>query len=321
MNNLANLKIVAPVRSKFMLEEMIEAGANEVFVGVRNTIFQQLSFDNRFQTVAEFPAHLENWSDLEEIVSIAKSKNLKVIFMANTPYIPKELEESYIAHVLKAVERGVDSVTISSFQSLKLLKDNQINVEIISGSALAPTNMYGAMFLKDLGVTRITVLNSMSIEEIKKLKELGLELMITGNFGTGSIPASCRLWESPNNKEIGEGVRSLYRVYSPEGVNYKTLNILDKATDCSLCNLEDLVAAGITSIKFIGREAPNPVTLATVVDLFRQWKELGLEEMTIEMKKKVMEQEHLMWIMKWLPRFCEKCRCTYLATPITKTYI
>jgi collagenase-like PrtC family protease len=304
-----------------MLEEMIEAGANEVYLGVRNTIFQQLSFDNRFQTVAEFPAHLDDWEDLEDIICIAKSKNVKVIFMANTSYIPKELEKNYIAHVLKAVEKGVDCITISSFQALNLLKDNMINVEIISGSTLAPTNVYGAMFLRDLGVTRITILNSMTIEEIKKIKELGLELIITGNFGTGSIPASCRLWESPNNKEIGEGVRSLYRVYSPEGANYKSLNILDKATDCSLCSLEDLVTAGITSIKFIGREAPNPVTLATVVDLFRQWKELGIEEMTIEMKKKVMEQEHLMWIMKWLPRFCEKCRCTYLSTPITRTYI
>ncbi|GAA3326575.1 hypothetical protein GCM10020331_063030 [Ectobacillus funiculus] len=56
---LDQLKLVAPVRSKFMLQEMLEAGVDEIYVGVRHPLLQQLSFDNRFQTVAGYPAHFE----------------------------------------------------------------------------------------------------------------------------------------------------------------------------------------------------------------------------------------------------------------------
>ncbi|MFY0519494.1 peptidase U32 family protein [Lysinibacillus sp. UGB7] len=316
-----NLKMVAPVRSKFMMEEMIEAGANEIYFGVSNPLFQQMSFDNKFQTVADYPAHFSDWDDLDDIMAMAKAHQIKVIFMANTPFIPNSLETSFQSHVYRALEKGVDAITISSMQSLNLLKNVEKNIQMISGSQLAPVNKYGAEILTELGVRRITISQSMTLEEIQSLRNLDVELMITGNFGTGSIANYCRLWESPNNNEMGEGVRTLYRLLSPLNNQINQHHILDSATDCSLCNLEDLVSSGVTAIKFIGREAPNPVTLAMVVNMFNEWKEMGVSGFSIEQKMKVMEQEQLMWIMKWVPRFCEKCRCSYKSTAITKTYI
>ena len=316
-----NLKMVAPVRSKFMMEEMIEAGANEIYFGVSNPLFQQMSFDNKFQTVADYPAHFSDWDDLDDIMAMAKAHQIKVIFMANTPFIPNSLETSFQSHVYRALEKGVDAITISSMQSLNLLKNVEKNIQMISGSQLAPVNKYGAEILTELGVRRITISQSMTLEEIQSLRNLDVELMITGNFGTGSIANYCRLWESPNNNEMGEGVRTLYRILSPLNNQINQHHILDSATDCSLCNLEDLVSSGVTAIKFIGREAPNPVTLAMVVNMFNEWKEMGVSGFSIEQKMKVMEQEQLMWIMKWVPRFCEKCRCIYKLTAITKTYI
>ncbi|MFP3123211.1 U32 family peptidase [Ectobacillus funiculus] len=318
---LDQLKLVAPVRSKFMLQEMLEAGVDEIYVGVRHPLLQQLSFDNRFQTVAGYPAHFENWESLQEVIDLAKRKSVQVIFMANASYIPRELEQLYIGHVAQAVELGVDFVTVSSFQTLELLKGFQKRVAFISGSTIAPVNKYAVRMLREKGIARITVGHSTTLEEIKRWKQEGLEMMITGNFGTGSVPAACRLWESPNNAEIGEGIRSGYRVEFPDGSIVSQMTLLDSATDCSLCNLEELVEAGVRAIKFIGREAPNPVSLSLVVDVFRQWKELGLENVSIAGKKEIMEQEQLMWVMKWVPRFCEKCRCTYLPTRTNQMYV
>lgn len=318
---MENLKILAPVRSKFMMEEMIEAGANEIYFGVSAPLFQQLSFDNKFQTVADYPAHFSDWGEIDDIIALAKANNLRVIFMANTPYIPTGFEKDYQKHVYRALEKGVDAITISSIQSCHLLNSLEKNIQIISGSQLAPVNKYGAELLKESGVKRITLSQSMTLEEIHELRDLEMELMITGNFGTGSMAGNCRLWESPNNLEIGEGIRTLYRVLSPLNTHSNQQHFLDSATDCSLCNLEDLASAGVTAIKFLGREAPNPVTLAMVVNMFNEWREMGISGLTIDQKMKITEQEQLMWVMKWVPRFCEKCRCTYKPTAITKTYI
>jgi hypothetical protein len=175
--------------------------------------------------------------------------------------------------------------------------------------------------LKSLGVFRVTIPQALTLEEIKIMKNIGLEMIVKGNFGSGALPGSCRLWESPNNLEIGDGTRTVYRVSLPNGEMIENLNYLDAATDCSLCNLQEMIHAGVTGIQLIGREAPNPVTLGVVVDLFRQWLDLGTSGLSNDAIIEVMEREQLMWTMRWAPRFCNNKRCTYLSTPVTLSYV
>ncbi|GAA3326573.1 hypothetical protein GCM10020331_063020 [Ectobacillus funiculus] len=80
-----------------------------------------------------------------------RGKSVQVIFMANASYIPRELEQLYIGHVAQAVELGVDFVTVSSFQTLELLKGFQKRVAFISGSTIAPVNKYAVRMLREKG--------------------------------------------------------------------------------------------------------------------------------------------------------------------------
>jgi collagenase-like PrtC family protease len=318
---MKKLTLIAPARSKYMLNQMLDAGANEIYVGLKFPKFNQLSFDDRFQTIAGHPAHVRSLEELQSMIEIAKKKNIKINFMANAPYVPEALQDDYVRFVEQAVSMGIDYITVSSIQTIKLLKKSGIGLPIVAGSSLGPTNIYMVRLLKEMGVFRITVPHCVKLEELKRWKEEGLEMITIGNFEKGSIPGSSRLWESPNHLEIGEGERTSYKIELPNGQKFRSITILDSSTDCNLCSLEALAEAGITGIKLIGREAPNPATLAAVVDLYRQWIEMGVEGIKLGEKIQIMEQEQLMWVMRWVPRFCEKNRCTYLNTPILAAYV
>ncbi|MDP5272825.1 peptidase U32 family protein [Chengkuizengella axinellae] len=316
------MKIIAPARSKYMIKQMIEAGAEEIYLGLNEQQFQQLSFDDRFKTIAGYPAHVKNMDELLNMVEIAKQNKVKINFMANAPYIPKIYEDDYIQFVKKALEVGVDYLTISSIQALKLLKRSNLPLpHITAGSALAPTNIHMVRMLREMGFSRVTIPHTVTLEELKSWRAIGLEMITIGNFEKGSIPGSSRLWESPIHKEIGEGERTAYTVKTTSGKTIRSIPFIDSSTDCNLCSLGDLMGEGITSIKLIGREAPNPSTLASVVELYRQWIDLEKEGHSVAEKIEIMEQEHMMWIMRWTPRFCDKKRCTYLYTPTLQSYI
>lgn len=318
---MQKLTLIAPARSKFMLNQMLDAGADEIYVGLSFPKFKQLSFDDRFQTIAGYPAHAKNTDELQTMIEIAKKKKVKINFMANIPYVPESLQDEYVRFVEKAVSIGVDYITVSSIQTIQLIKKAGISVPIVAGSSLGPTNIFMVRMLKELGVFRITVPHCVTLDEMKKWKEVGLEMITIGNFEKGSIPGYSRLWESPNNLEIGEGERTNYKIELPDGQKLRNIPIIDSSTDCNLCSLEQLSESGITGIKLIGREAPNPVTLAAVVELFRQWIEMGVMGIHLNEKIEMMEQEELMWVMRWVPRFCDKKRCTYIKTPILNAYV
>jgi len=300
---------------------MLDAGADELYVGLAPKGLRQVSLDGRHQTVADFPAHFPNEESLGEVITLAKCRGASVTFMANAPFIPRSWEDAFIRHVETAVCLGVDSVTVSSIQTIRLLRKAGLSVPLVVGSALGPVNVGQVRLLKELGVFRITIPHCVRVEELKAWRDEGVEILVTGNFGTGSLPGMGRLWEAPTNREIGDGTRTAYRINLPDGRVADAVSFLDGATDCSLCSLETLVDAGVTGVKLIGREAPNPVVLAAVVDLFKQWIAWGTEGLTPAEKMERMEREHLMWTMKWVPRFCEKQRCTYLDTPTVRAYV
>ncbi|MFD0588618.1 U32 family peptidase [Paenibacillus sp. GCM10027627] len=304
-----------------MLKEMIEAGANEIYVGLKPRGLRQLSLDGRFQTVADYPGHVPDEDTLDNMIKQAHRQGVKVTFMANPVLLPRDCEEEFVRHVAIAAEMGADHVALSSLQGAKLLQTAGIRLPFIAGSGFSVLNRGMLGLLREWGFQRATVPHAITIPELQKWKAEGLELQVTGNFGSGSLPGLCRLWESPNNREMGDGTRTVYRATLPGGDTMEQTAWLDSATDCSLCNLGELERAGIGYIKLIGREAPNPSTLAVVIDLFRQWLDMEEERKPVSAKIEVMERELLMWTMKWVPRFCDKQRCTYLETPVTSSYV
>lgn len=309
------LKVMAPVRSLRMLEEMIESGVDEVYIGLKPQGLDQLSFDNRFQTIAGYPAHCPDIETLGRIIDTAHENGIAVNYMANARFVPRGFESGYLDHIRKGLDRGVDCVTVSNLQEIALMQNAGLEIPLMAGTGMAVANAGHLKLMKTLGVKRIVLPQFLKLEEIASLRDSGMEMFITGNFTTGGIPGSCRLWESPYSSEIGDGTRTLYEMTGFAGQENPILDSpLDAGLDCSLCSLGDLVRAGVSGIRLIGREAPNPVTMAMVIDLFKSWIDMEGEGFSADRKKQIMEADSIMWVMKWAPRFCNNARCSYLQT-------
>lgn len=317
------LKLIAPVRSLFMLKQMLTARVDEVYVGLKPDCMEVLSFDSRFQKVSDVPSQVETDQELEEIVRAAHAAGKPVGFMANAYYVPKSLEDAFVRHVRRGVAAGVDSVTVSSLNAVHVLRQHGIEIPIEIGTLMAATNSGYLHMLKELGVTRVLVPQGMLLEEIQELaKETDLELIVTGNFGGGHVCGHCRMSECPTQESIGQGCRSGYRVELPDGSVQEQLTVLDGATDCSLCSIPDLAGAGVSAMKLMGREVPNPITTSKIAEIFRHWMdETVVGGRTSQELYEEMDMGDMMWTMMWKPRFCEKQRCSYLETPTTRAYV
>ncbi|WP_165763790.1 peptidase U32 family protein [Halalkalibacter urbisdiaboli] len=319
---MSTLKLIAPVRSVFMMKQMLDADVDEVHLGLKPLNFANLSFDSRYQTVNNIPTQVETEEELLEIVKLAHKNGVIVNFMANSHYIPQSFEEAFITHINRAVEVGIDRITVSNLNAIHWLKKHQVNKPIDVGSFMAATNLGYYKFLENQGVERIGLPQGMQLDEIQQLSlHTKLDLVVTGNFGGGNVCGHCRLSECPTDLDIGQGCRSGYKVSDFKGQIMKTTQALDGATDCSLCSIPELKNAGVRYIKLIGREVPNPITTSKMCQIYKLWiTQVEQGRSSAEIFKE-LDHEDLMWNMMWKPRFCEKKRCSYLETPVTKAYV
>lgn len=304
------MRIIAPARSPFMAKQVISAGADEIYVGLRPIGPKQLSFDGRFQTVGGHSAHVEDGRSLEKIVNEAHRHGVPVQYCANPYLLPRALEHQYLHHVERGLSAGVDSVHVSSLQTLKLMRKHFDHAtKVTMGSQFGTVNEGHMRLLADHGVSAVVVSNALTLDELSELSKYGVALVVRGNLESGGVPGYCRMIESPNSDQVGEGSRTRYEVRSDRRTSLAPY--LDDAHDCNLCSLNDLLAAGVGAIKLLGREAPNPVTMAAVVALFREWLELYGRQRAPHEIRRHMEQQSLLWTMRWKPRFCDQQRCCH----------
>ncbi|MDV2684022.1 U32 family peptidase [Alkalihalophilus lindianensis] len=318
-----SLKLIAPVRSVFMMKQMLEAKVDEVHLGLKPLQLINLSFDSRHQFVNGTPTQVESLEELNEITAMGKENKVKVNFMANSKYVPESLKRDYLFHIKLAVEAGVNRITVSNFSTLNWISQADFNIPIDVGTFMAATNIGYYRYLESMGVQRVGIPQGMTLDEINDISsKTNLELIVTGNFGGGNVCGHCRLEECPTENEIGQGCRTGYKVTdSFSGVDLENGQVLDGATDCSLCSIPELIDAGVNYIKLIGREVPNPITTSKICQIYKTWITEVEKGRTSKQIYNDLDQEDLMWNMMWKPRFCEKKRCSYLNTPVTNSYV
>jgi len=308
---MKRMQIIAPTRSLFMAKQVIAAGADEIYLGLCPVGPRQISFDGRFQTTGGHGAHVKDDQALQKIVNEAHRASVRVHYCANPYLLPSALEHQYLHHVERGLNAGVDCIHVSSLQTLKLVRKHFADVVVTAGSQFGALNEGHIQFLAEYRVSSVVVSNVLTLDELAQLSGYGIGLVVRGNLESGGIPGYCRLLESPNCDEMGEGTRTRYEVRSSDGRRF-LLPLLDHAHDCNLCNLGDLINVGVSAVKLLGREAPNPVTMAAVVALFRQWLDYGEQSVPPMEIRSRMEQSSLLWTMRWKPRFCDKRRCCHL---------
>jgi collagenase-like PrtC family protease len=216
----------------------------------------------------------------------------------------------------------VDYLIVSNLGLIRYLRRRGVSLPIVAGVFLLTPNVEQARLLEDLGVQRLVLPQGVTLRDIALFKRrTRLEIEIFGHFGGGNNCGRCMLLHSPTIADIGPGCRAAYDVEGPDGRRSAREFFLDAAADCCLCSVPPLMRIGVDVLKIVGRESANSFMNSKITELYRRVQDLTLEGLTVKQIKRRFEEEELVWTAMWRPRFCDKQRCRFRATNITRSYI
>jgi putative protease len=160
------MKIVAPISRVYEVEDVINAGADEVYCGVYTKEWRKqytdLSAPNRHPGRS---ASLDNFDELGDVVRLAHSKNVPVFFTINEFYSGEQYDFA-LENVGQAVRAGVDALIVADINLLLMIKEKDYNIQIHMGTGATTFNSQTVAFYKDLGASRVILDRQLSIEEI-----------------------------------------------------------------------------------------------------------------------------------------------------------
>ena len=322
------LKVKAPIRNLEIAKLMCKAGAKEVYLGIDGRVldpsYKIFTFNGRFnQKDNGTPTQVQSVEELHEIVKCCHDFGVKVYYTANGYYMHDNFESDFRKYLDIGVSAGVDSIIVSNYGVIDFVHGLYPEMPLEAGLFLFSCNAGYIDILKKYNVTRVVLPHSITLPEIKKMKEKhDIEIEIFGHVGGGNNCGRCMFMHSPTIPEIGPACRSGYNVYRDGMLLDENINFYDGAADCTLCSLQDVMDAGVTTVKIIGRGSTDPSLHAYIVKKYVEYIDLlnqGYEDK--EEIKRIIFSDSKEGEAFWKRSFCNRERCKLRPTKITNSYI
>ncbi|MGN0301920.1 MAG: U32 family peptidase [Anaerotardibacter sp.] len=231
-------------------------------------------------------ARAQNFSldELPEAVKYAHDHGVKVHVTCNAYAHDKDLSD--LPHYAKALENaGVDAVIVSDLGVLSIIHETAPSLELHVSTQASVSNVAAARAWYSLGARRVVCAREMSLEEIAALKrdlpeDMEVEVFVHGAMCM-AISGRCLISDFLANRAANQGncvqpcrwgytleepsrPGQLFDIEEDQGLthimNSKDLNML--------AHLDDLIEAGVDSIKIEGR-VKKAFYVATVVNAYR----------------------------------------------------
>jgi U32 family peptidase len=252
-------KLLAPVGSFPMLQAAINAGADEVYLGLKE-------FSMR--------ANAKNFTikDLDKIQEICKPKKIKVNLTLNTIIYDNEIKK--IEKLIKNVKSKIDAIICWDLSVIQLCKRYKIPFHISTQASIS--NSKTAKFYKKLGAKRLILARELSLKQIKeisKIKGIELEAFVHGAMCV-AVSGRCFTSQFLFNKSANRGqcihpCRRSYEIKDKQQGYQLTIqnNKVMSAKDlCTLSFIENMKKAGIKVFKIEGRNRdPRYVDVVTKI--------------------------------------------------------
>ena len=281
---MKKVELLAPAGNYEAFLGAIHAGADAVYLG--GTQYSARAFADNFDE-----------DTLCRAISYAHLLGRKVYLTMNTLVKQQELEKVY-SFLKPFYLEGLDGVIVQDIGLLSYIREHFPLLDVHISTQMAITGPYGARVLKELGATRVVPARELSLEEMKRIKEEGLEVetfvhgamcycysgqcffssMLGGRSGNrGKCAQSCRL---PYQIKLSQEKKKEKKSF-PQKEEYP-LSLKDM---CSIEHLPQLIEAGIDSFKIEGR-MKRPEYAAGVTAIYRkyidQYYAAGCQSLNIE---------------------------------------
>lgn len=217
-------------------------------------------------------AYADNFSR-DEIISgirLAHIYHKKIYLTINTLVKERELEGLY-DFLLPFYEAGLDGVIIQDLGVLAYVRRYFPGLELHASTQMTLTGSEGVSFLKEYGVSRVVPARELSLEEIKNLKETGVEVEIFIHGAMCYCYSGQCLFSSILGGRSGNRGRCAQPCRLPYEINGgKECFPLSMRDMCTIDLLPELIESGVDSFKIEGR-MKKPSYVAGVTAIYRKY--------------------------------------------------
>lgn len=317
------MKILAPVNTMESAVTLINSGAEEIYLGADDEIFDVFSFTGRGKISNDCNKVMCDFKTVKEITQYAHIKGVMVNFLGNGPYfhngIYKDMtmEKHYLNYIEEGLKADVDSLVIGDLGLLKTISNQKYDVELHASVYFRTVNLEQIKFLKELGVKRTTLSYHITLDEIKELcKSKLMDFEVIGYLGCSFFNGACSFLHDYGEAVLddfnpGVSCKGLYNV--SDGEKCACENIFDAESICSICKLKELEDAGVEALKIVGRDR-NLQQRKEVISIYKK----ALDEYRNGYSAKDVRDN----IPKWWKRIiCSKKVCKYNCNNPNNVYV
>lgn len=274
------IELLAPAGDLEKLKFALHYGADAVYVGGQN-------FSLR--------ANAKNFSlqDLEEALLFAHERGKKVYVTVNIVFHDEDTK-GLKEYLQKLAEIHVDAVIVSDIAVMKLIKEENIPLEIHVSTQASILNPYAALFYKNLGATRVVLAREASkedIEEIKLMTNLDLECFIHGAMCT-SFSGRCVMSNVITNRDANRGGCAQICRWTFKTDEEPIFSMTSKDLNM-ISHIESMINRGVNSFKVEGRMR-GIYYIATVIHTYRK--------LIDQIKNKTLDEKEVRYALDILNR-------------------
>jgi len=259
------MKVLSPLKSAAEVGPLLAAGADEFYCGLAPP-----GWKKKFGSAWPNRRHLDsagvlNEQGLREIIQAAGSKPVHVAL--NSPHYPPGAVEMLTEFGDRLLhETGTDALIVADMDLLLALIEVGHAAKLHLSSVATSSNAASSRFFRDLGISRIILPRHLTLAEVGQcvIDELDFEAFLIndgcvfeeGLCATTHDAGTFCLADGDGLKDLPAGLLDRYAFWK------WTQNNCGCSTSrgyplgpCGLCAIPSLQAAGVSSLKVVGREA------------------------------------------------------------------
>ena len=317
-------KILAPIKAYTGAVKVIQAGADEIYCGVRTPGLED------FELYRGASTDIPTYKEFNQVTKYAHSHNVKVLVTINQPFIIDSMEKLMGSHIRNCIDAGADSLIVGDLGMLQLVKEITGDTKICASTYLSATNREAVEFLRRAGFSRVVLERQVPLEQIidiVKSSDIEIEVFVHGS-GCSNINVNCYFYHY-KFPAMDQGYLKIdgikfpcalpYEVYdgSAEHVKLGTFPIIDAYTFCSLCELPSLLRSGVYGLKIEGRGINEEYQASTTklyresIDMLQQGDEDLFWHKLDTLKKTFVPLPQTLPLNNLQELCCEQKRCYY----------
>lgn len=273
-NKKNEIELLAPAGSYETFQAVLRAGADAVYLG--GSQFGARAYANNFGE-----------EELLKAIDYAHIHGRQVYLTVNTLLKEEELEGQLYRYLLPYYEQGLDAVIVQDMGALSLIRREFPGMDIHTSTQMTVAGCDGALYMKELGASRVVTAREMSFSEICKIHEqvdIEIESFVHGAlcycYSGQCLLSSMLGGRSGNRGRCAQPCRLPYEVYDREyhKISAKGNYVLSPKDLCTISYIPALAESGVYSFKIEGRMKQAEYA-AGVVSVYREYTDRYLSDL------------------------------------------